>query len=158
MGKLDSLLTYEEAVQRFEYDPVTGFLRSRRDKRGIWVSKPGDRGYLKIRLNGSRSKAVACHRVVWLLNTGKWPKGEIDHINRNRADNRIENLRDVPKHVNLANRPDAASMTGTTWHPEKGKWKAKIQQNNKCIHLGYFNTQIEAHEAYLRARREICGM
>lgn len=157
MGKLDSLLTYEEAVQRFEYDPLTGFLRSRKRKGKRWVSKPGDLGYLKIRLNGSRSKAMACHRIVWLLNTGEWPRGEIDHINRNRADNRMENLRDVPKHINASNRPDAASMTGTTWHPDKRKWKAKIQQNNKCIHLGYFNTQIEAHEAYLRVRREICG-
>ena len=158
MGQLDHLLTYEQAMERFEYDPLTGFLRTRKRKGRRWVTSPGTNGYLKIRGDGKDSKAFACHRIVWLLHYKQWPKGEIDHINRNRADNRIENLRDVPKHVNVSNRPDAASMTGTTWHPEKRKWKAKIQNKNKHIHIGYFNTQIEAHEAYLRVRREICGM
>lgn len=152
MGKLDSLLTYEEAKRIFTYDPETGYIRQRGYK---FVSVPNEQGYLQSHWKGKRLK---CHRVVWLLHKGEWPKGEIDHINRNRADNRIENLRDVSRHVNAANRPDAASMTGTSWHPDKRKWKAKIQNQNKFIHIGYFNTQIEAHEAYLRARREICGM
>lgn len=152
MGKLDSLLTYEEAKRIFTYDPETGFVRQRGYKFAKWKTTTG---YIKTLYKGKR---LAVHRIVWLLHKGEWPKGEIDHINRNRADNRIENLRDVPKHINASNRPDAASMTGTTWHPEKNKWKAKIQNNNKYIHIGYFNTQIEAHEAYLRARREICGV
>ena len=152
MGKLDSLLTYEEAKRIFTYDPETGFVRQRGYK---FAKAKSDKGYIRTYCKG---KLFYVHRVVWLLHKGEWPKGEIDHINRNRADNRIENLRDVPHHVNASNRPDAASMTGTTWHPDKNKWKAKIQINNKSIHLGYFNTQIEAHEAYLRARREICGM
>ena len=152
MAKLDSLLTYEEAKQLFIYDPVTGFIRRKGSK---FVTATNEQGYLHVHHANKRFK---CHRVVWLLHKGEWPKGEIDHINRNRADNRIENLRDVPRHINASNRPDAASMTGTSWHPDKRKWKAKIQNNNVCIHIGYFNTQIEAHEAYLRARREICGM
>jgi hypothetical protein len=152
MGKLDSLLTYEEAKRIFNYDPETGYIRQRGYKFATWKTT---NGYNKTSYKGKR---LAVHRVVWLLHKGEWPKGEIDHINRNRADNRIENLRDVSRHVNAANRPDAASMTGTTWHPDKRKWKAKIQNNKKYIHIGYFNTQIEAHEAYLRVRREICGM
>lgn len=152
MAKLDSLLTYEEAKRIFIYDPETGFIRRHGSK---FITVPNGFGYLHVTHKGKRLK---CHRVVWLLHKGEWPKHQIDHINRNRSDNRIENLRDVPRAVNAANKKNNATMIGTTWHPEKGKWKAKIQHNNKSIHIGYFNTQIEAHEAYLRNRREICGM
>jgi len=152
MGKLDSLLTYEEAVQRFEYDPLTGFLRSRNDHR--WVSVPQTNGYLCIFHNGKRFR---CHRIVWLLHKGEWPKHQIDHINRNKLDNRIENLRDVPRRINSANKSNNASMVGTTWHPKKRKWKAKIQVNNKSIHLGYFNTQEEASQRYQQEVELICA-
>ncbi len=152
MGKLDSLLTYEEAVQRFEYDPLTGFLRSRNDHR--WVSVPQTNGYLCILHKGVRFR---CHRVVWLLHKGEWPKHQIDHINRNKLDNRIENLRDVPRRINSANKSNNARMVGTTWHPEKKKWKAKIQVNNKSIHLGYFNTQEEASQRYQQEVELICA-
>lgn len=152
MTKLDSLLTYEEAKQVFIYDAATGFIRRRGSR---FVTVPNRFGYLHI---SHANKRFKCHRIVWLLHKGEWPKYQIDHINRNRADNRIENLRDVPRAVNAANKKNNATMIGTTWHPDKRKWKAKIQNNNKSIHLGYFNTQLEAHEAYLRARREICGV
>jgi len=154
MGKLDSLLTYEEAVQRFEYDPLTGFLRSRSPNSRSWVTKPNMFGYLCISYKG---KLIRCHRIVWLLHKRKWPKHQIDHINRNRSDNRIENLRDVPRRINSANKINNARMVGTTWHPDKKKWKAKIQVNNKSIHLGYFNTQEEASQRYQQEVELICA-
>ena len=152
MGQLDHLLTYEQAVERFEYDPLTGFLRSRNDHR--WVSVPQTNGYLCILHEGKRFR---CHRIVWLLHKGEWPKHQIDHINRNKLDNRIENLRDVPRRINCANKSNNAKMIGTTWHPDKRKWKAKIQVNNKSIHLGYFNTQEEAAQRYQQEVQLICA-
>ena len=150
--KLDSLLTYKEALERFDYDPLTGFLRSRNDHR--WVSVPQTNGYLCISHKGKRFR---CHRIVWLLHKGEWPKHQIDHINRNKLDNRIENLRDVPRRINCANKSNNARMVGTTWHPDKRKWKAKIQVNNKSIHLGYFNTQEEAAQRYQQEVQLICA-
>jgi hypothetical protein len=151
MAKLDSLLTYEEAKQVFIYDSETGYIRQRGSK---FNTAPNQHGYLHV---SWKNKRLKCHRVVWLLHNGAWPKNQIDHINRNRADNRIENLRDVPRRINSANKINNALMVGTTWHPDKKKWKAKIQVNNKSIHLGYFNTQEEASQRYQQEVEVICA-
>ena len=58
-------------------------------------------GYLIIKVKGKQFKA---HRIVWLLNYGKFPDGEIDHINRNKLDNRIENLRIADRVLNNRNK------------------------------------------------------
>lgn len=58
-------------------------------------------GYLILKIKGKQYKA---HRIVWLLNKGYYPEKEIDHINRNRKDNRIENLREVDRITNILNR------------------------------------------------------
>ena len=154
MGQLDHLLTYEQAVERFEYDPLTGFLRSRKRKGERWVTVPQTNGYLCILHEGKRFR---CHRIAWLLHYKQWPKYELDHINQNKLDNRIENLRDVPRVLNMHNKSNNSECVGTTWHPDKRKWKAKMQVGKKHIHLGYFNTQKEASEAYQREVQKLCA-
>jgi hypothetical protein len=103
------------------------------------------RGYLVGRVNSVSMKA---HRAAWALHYGEWPKHEIDHINGNKMDNRIENLRDVQTLENGKNRPkqinNTSGVTGVGYSQAKGKWFARIKVNQKLIHLGHFSTKEEA--------------
>lgn len=87
---------------------------------GIYAGKPalahkGSDGYLKGRVDRVEVKA---HRVVWACFHGKWPKFQIDHINRIKTDNRIENLRDVRPSENCRNR-SATSVRPYIWQNPK---------------------------------------
>lgn len=146
-----------------DYDLETGFLhwkkRSEEDFRGAkhvakrWNSrfcgkKAGNistNGYVQVQVNGVNYRA---HRVIWLMYYGELPKGDIDHINGIRHDNRICNLRDVSRTDNLRNsRQRSAHITGV-YTASKGKpWRAAIQVNNKQISLGYFDCFCDALKA-----------
>lgn len=81
----------------FHYDNGT---ITRDDRKGGTGSFDKD-GYLILKIKGKQYKA---HRVVWFLCKGEFPKGELDHINRNRRDNRIENLRECNRQLQVENR------------------------------------------------------
>jgi hypothetical protein len=73
----------------------------------------------------------------------------LDHINQNRQDNRISNLRMVTNQQNSFN----TNAKGYYWHKKNKKWRSKIHVNGKRIYLGYFNTEIEARQSYLEAKK-----
>ena len=73
---------------------------------------------------------------------------DIDHINHNKLDNRVDNLRIVTHQKNGFNRNDK----GYSWRKASNKWQARIVLNKKTIHLGYYETEAEAHTAYLTAK------
>jgi hypothetical protein len=111
MSELDD---YKLAKELFSYDPETGILKRtapimRSNGAGITsrgVGEPagwldGD-GYLRVRM--PKMRQIPVHRIAWLMQTGKWPKEQIDHINGVRTDNRWINLRDVSCAVNSQNR------------------------------------------------------
>lgn len=102
-------------------------------------------GYRYVRCDGQRYRE---HRVVWMYHHGRWPIGDLDHRNRVRDDNRIENLREVSKSANQWNR----DARGTSFYVRTGKWQAHIQMHGKLRGLGYFLTEEEAHQAYLVAK------
>lgn len=103
-------------------------------------------GYLQTQYKGVRCKN---HRIIWELMNGEIPEGmQIDHINRDRSDNRIENLRLVTPSGNCENR----ECKGYTWSKHAKKWMSQIHTKGKTIYLGYFNTKEEAHQAYLTAK------
>lgn len=84
------------------------------------------------------------HRVAWAIYYGEWPHGEIDHINGNRSDNRISNLR-VVEHMqngrNQKRRSDNVSgATGVNWHKRDKIWHAKIKVDGKSRHIGSFHS------------------
>lgn len=112
-------------------------------------------GYRVGRVHGIRYKA---HRVAWLLSYGQWPADCIDHINGDRSDNRIANLRDVSKATNARNakrRVNCTSgVTGVHWNQARQKWRAIIHYNKRCIHLGLFDTIEEATAARQAANDE----
>jgi hypothetical protein len=101
-------------------------------------------GYKVISLN---NKMYRAHRLAWLIVYGKWPKNQIDHIDRDHFNNKIDNLRDVPDSVNMKNlamRIDNTSgYNGLSLSPN-GIWRATIKVDGKSIHLGTFKNKEDA--------------
>lgn len=91
---------YEKYIKNnFKYNAETGIItRTDRKKSNGSIDKYG---YLILKIKGRQFKA---HRVAWFLYYGKFPEKMIDHINRDKMDNRIKNLRDVDASVNIKNR------------------------------------------------------
>ena len=114
-------------------------------------------GYYMLAVSHNKKRFYPkMHRVVWLLNTGKMPINEIDHINGDRTDNRIENLRDVNRSVNARNsalrKDNSSGFVGVTLHT-CGQWLAKAQADKKTYIFGYFPTKEEAVTASIEGRR-----
>lgn len=158
MSKSD--FTVSRLKEVLHYDPETGhfawkIMLSKRMKIGSRAGTVSDRGYLKIAIDGVLYRA---HRLAWLYTYGAWPSKEIDHINRIRLDNRIENLRDVPSEINQRNRTISMKnnrnrMTGVT-ATSNGRFQANIKISGKRICLGTFDAEEKAHQAYVFARAE----
>jgi len=128
-----------ELKRYFSYDGQN--LINRCYRHGLFKSKIGEiaghvdvKGYRIIKFQGKKYKA---HRLIWLFIYGKWPDDEIDHINRDRLDNRIENLREADRYINMRN----LGNVGVTRF--RGQWKARLAQK----HLGYFTSYEEAMTA-----------
>lgn len=103
--------------------------------------------------------SLRAHRVAWAIYYGEWPNKDIDHINRNPLDNRIENLREASRSENLANSIRKHGKTSKHRGVRKsfGKWEARISQNNKSITLGRFEFERDAAEAYNKAAKKLWG-
>lgn len=116
----------------------------------------GNNGYRSLSVN---DKKYLTHRVIWYLHYGTWPK-TIDHINQDRLDNRIENLRECTQSVNVHNKdaPQPYNKTsgrrGVHRHSVNNKWIAQITCRGKLRHLGSFDSLDEAEQAYLAAKKE----
>jgi len=100
------------------------------------------------------------HRVAWAIYSGAWPERQIDHINGNTLDNRIENLRSATNQENGKNRAIGTNNTsgaiGVYWSIDKSKWLVKINKNGKRKHIGYFKNKDDAISARAKANLE-CG-
>lgn len=154
-------LTAEYLRSILNYDPETGiFTRkvrtSSRAKAGagdVAGCSNGD-GYLRLWL---QSRLYLAHRLAWLHTYGVWPKDQIDHINRNRSDNRIANLREVSNKQNQQNKSKSSNNTsghpGVSWKKQNSKWQAHIRHNQKLIHLGLFKSLEEALSARKAAEK-----
>lgn len=149
-------LTQDRLKELFTYNPETGLLtrqvKVKHFVAGTVVGSAGRRGYLHCSVDNRLYKV---HRLIWLFVYGEWPKGQIDHINHNTADNRICNLRDVSCAQNHQNRSrntkSASGYLGVTWHVRDKRWLAHIQVDGKSHHLGSFKDVNEAIAARLRA-------
>ena len=127
------------------YDPNTGQIL----KHDTAFGTKSKSGYVVLRYEG---KVVYAHRLAWFLTHGVWPK-IIDHINGDRADNRITNLREVTASGNAQNM--TGCRAGAHFHKPSGLWKSAIQNNGRSIHLGYYPSADHATEAYLLAKEMI---
>ena len=118
-------------------------------------SSKGYEGYVRVSfIHNGKKAAMLAHRIIWMLCNGKIPNNMyIDHINGERADNRVENFRLVTKRGNSLNRVEhrAGRKQGCHFHKQSGKWMARIRANGKRHTLGLFESEIEAFEAYREA-------
>jgi hypothetical protein len=117
-------------------------------------------GYTRLMLaKDGISYFLLAHRVIWALHTGRWPEKVIDHINRQRADNRIENLRDVPVDVNLRNNgnPRGTGLLGVYLHSNGRAFYSRIKRGGRFEYLGIFKTVEEAHTAFINAATAMAG-
>ena len=155
--------TAKRVRELLNYEPDTGIF-TWRVARGGGI-KSGDVagnidtcGYAQIRIDGRRYSA---HRVAYLYMTGEWPVEEIDHKDRNQANNCWSNLRSATRSNNVANRgcliTNKSRFKGASWDKKTQKWRATIVANGKWRLLGYFATAIEAHEAYAAKAKELFG-
>lgn len=122
---------------------------------GSEAGRISQKGYIQISLYGRRYSA---HRVAWLLYYGNWPKNFIDHINLNKSDNRICNLREATgsqnQHNRLAQHNNTSGYKGVSFNKFAKKWVAYIGDKGIRHHIGYFQTAEEAHLAYCRVAKD----
>lgn len=155
-------LTAEEARRHLSYDPETGEFRwliggkGRPGVGAIAGCRSDALGYWSIGLHRRRYWA---HRLAWLMTHGQWPEHQIDHINGDRADNRLANLREATHAENQQNRhksrPNKYGLRGVDFSPQLGRYRARVVFRGVKHNLGYFDTVEEAHTAYLEAARRI---
>ncbi len=106
------------------------------------------KGYERYAMRTEKRKAIYMHREIMNAPDGM----EVDHINGNGLDNRRENLRLCTRAQNRMNSVKrigkSSTFKGVYWHKNCRKWRASLKLDGKEIHIGYFNTELEAAEAY----------
>lgn len=153
---------YREGVLYWKQRPESHFTR-RLDWQGFNSKHAGKKagrigkdGYIHIKfrrgMSGTASYSLTGHRVIWMLHHGKWPDHCIDHMDRDRTNNRIENLRDVTMSVNLLNRgnPRSTGMSGVH-RTASGRFTAQIRIGDGYVHLGTFDDMNDARRARVLA-------
>jgi hypothetical protein len=154
-----SIAEYQQLAQLLSYNSETGELfwnQGTRYYKGVAGGKRPD-GYWYITHKG---KKFCAHRVAWFIQYG-WLPDQIDHINMDRSNNKIANLRAATNTENAANRSlqtnNTTGFKGVSFYKANGKFQAKITSGNKLKHLGYFEKAEEAARAYEIAARKNHG-
>jgi hypothetical protein len=152
-------VTQQRVMELLHYDCETGVFTNR-TTRGMAIKDAvagtiSKNGYQHIVVDGCR---VLAHRLAWLYVTGAWPEKNIDHINRNRADNRFKNLREANQSENMQNAAvpshSKSGVIGVCWDASKQRWMAHIKIQKKHIFLGRFREKDEAINARLSAEEK----
>lgn len=151
----------EELKRLFDYDPQTGILRrkistGRRTRAGDEAGSLKPIGYRQVGIAGN---LFYVHRVCYAIYHGADPYPmQIDHINHDRSDNRIENLRLVSSQENAKNQKknsnNTSGVAGVSWQKNRNKWIAQIIVNGKYKHLGCFTNKNDAIAARRAAEKK----
>lgn len=160
-------LTAETLRDLLSYDPVTGIFRWKPRNEDTRIGRSWDTrlagkvagcrlpvGYIYVSIGGERYYA---HRLAWLYVYGVWPENIVDHRDRDRGNNRITNLREATYSQNMGNskhrKNNTSGLRGAFWNKRASKWNAKMKQSGRWLHIGTYNTALEAHEAYSKVAR-----
>ncbi len=155
--------TSERLLQLLRYEPETGKLFWLHRPREMFASQracstwnarfsgkealtaTGTYGY---RVGNVDYKLCAAHRVIWAMVHGYWPADDIDHVNGDRSDNRLANLREASRSENLCNRGmsplNTSGHKGVYFHEKTQKWRAHIKKDGKFRFLGCFDALDDA--------------
>lgn len=152
--KLSTLLSYDPATGKLFWLPRPAEMLLTQKSARTWNTRySGGEAFTTLNASGYYhgtlfGKTHAAHRVAWALAHGAWPEGEIDHINGDRSDNRLANLRDVSAAENRKNqtrsRANTSGVTGVHWCNTWNRWIAKIMVGRKTTTIGNFATFEEA--------------
>lgn len=158
-------LTQEVLKERLHYDKDTGIFtwldikKNAKNMRGkVAGSISPTTGYYTIGFTIPEGKFYnyRAHRLAWLYEHGEFPKGDLDHINHVKTDNRITNLRMATHKENMRNQSLSSRNTtgyiGVHFHKPLGKYCASVRVNYKLIHLGYFENIEDAAKAAREGR------
>lgn len=155
----ESFLTAEHLRSQLSYNSETGSFSWRNARAGNKI-KSGDiagfvraNGYREIGITiGGKCRHYSEHRLAWLYVYGIWPNHYIDHIDRNRSNNKISNLREATNAQNCLNRSKRketlSRYVGVSWFNSIKKWRADIRVGGKLYYLGKFDTERDAAVAY----------
>lgn len=155
------MLTQDYLKSIFSYDPEIGIFRweikpARNVEIGDIAGSKNKHGYILIKI---KKKHYYAHRLAWLYVHGIFPENKIDHIDRDKANNKIQNLREVTAQQNAFNRNSNKNSTskyiGVHWCSRNKRYVSKITCNGKIKCLGYFINETDAYSAYLIAKKQL---
>jgi hypothetical protein len=148
------MITQSTLKKNLHYAPETGIFtwlknKSQRVKIGAIAGNLQQTGYARIEIDGITYRS---HRLAWLYCYGQTPEFFIDHIDGNKNNNRLENLRECTNSENMKNQgvrvTNTSGYKGVSWHKRDCKWAAFARINGRLKHLGYFETPKAASIAY----------
>lgn len=144
------ILTQQELKTLLSYDRLTGNFTwlvkiADKIKVGAVAGTTNGSGYRQIRIH---NRIYLAHRLAWLYEFGEFPCELLDHVNRNRSDNRIENLRECNQSQNMQNAPkqkrSTSGVRGVSFHSKSKKWRAEITISGSSKYLGLFANKADA--------------
>ena len=161
-------LPVEDVRAMLDYCPETGVLRwkerdtAARGRNAKYAGKIAGNvhhsGYVRVRIDNVDYMA---HRLAWAIYYERWPTLQIDHINRNRTDNRITNLREVTHVENNCNkdpRCDGKSKyKNVIWHSATGRWRVRFRRGGREHNFGSYTCEEEAAEVARKAKVALDG-
>lgn len=142
----------EEILSQFLYDKENGLLIYKKSGK-IAKSSPSGNGYIRVGFSEKPrgTRMILVHRIIFFLETGEEPE-QVDHIDMNRENNHISNLRASTRsqnHANLnGNRNGTSKYKGVYWHKSSQKWFVQTKVDQKSIFLGEYKDEKEAAKAY----------
>lgn len=154
---MSDILNATRARALLIYDEATGRLTwlispSPKIKAGTSAGTLRSNGYVYVKIGG---RSYMAHRLAWLIKTGAWPEGMIDHRNLRKSDNWWDNLRPATRSLNGANRSlyssNSSGLKGVAKERRCERWRATIRVNGKLLYLGSFKSPEAAHQAYAAA-------
>lgn len=157
------MLTQQELKSKLSFNPETGIFtwliaNNSRVKVGMIAGTFSSTGYVYITIDRKNYKS---HRLAWLYMNGECPKDMIDHVDGDKLNNKIVNLRKCNQSQNMQNQKlskfNTSGYKGVSWHNATSKWRSRAKLKSKQYHLGLFERAEDAFKAYQKFAKQNHG-